>query len=284
MRYPGSKAKIVKKLIRAIPSNVMDPLFHSEKLEYREPFFGAGALGLEVLNRGLPDRSAVWINDIDLGMCSYWNSIYSDHEGLIEMVEAFTPSKDLFYRFKEEDGSREITPVRLGFQKLALHQMSFSGLGFKAGGPIGGRRQSSEYNVDCRWNPSKLKLDIKKQHELLQRFASVQITARDFSELIVDAPSTAFIYADPPYYVKGPALYRFSMNDADHLRLAGALRECRAQWVLSYDDHPFIREAYSWASITSVDVRYTMAIEKDKRRKNSEIIITPNRAKSAQAA
>lgn len=275
IRYPGSKDKIARRIIREFPEHVATQIFQRKKLEYREPFFGGGAIGFRLF-RVLPSHASVWLNDKDYGMVCLWNAVKDQPEELIQEVERFRPTVDDFYKFREEDGRRDMDPVITGFRKFALHQISFSGLGAKAGGPIGGRKQSSEYNVDCRWHATRHSNDIRENHRLLTRFASVRISCKDFTLLTDDAPEHAFIYADPPYYEKGPELYAHSMDDADHQRLAGSLRKCRAPWVLSYDDHPFVRDLYGWAKIQSVALTYTTAVARDAvRRKNSEILIKP---------
>lgn len=265
--------------MRAIIARFPDPLrigglFTQQRLEYREPFFGAGAVGFRVL-RSLQSQHTVWINDRDYGIRCLWGSVYTVPDELSKRVRAFTPHVDTFYRFREEDDRRDLDPVETGFRKLVLHQTSFSGLGVKAGGPIGGRKQSSNYNVDCRWNASRLCRDITEKHAALRRFSAVRITAVDFQDLVSDAPPHAFIYADPPYAEKGPQLYKHSMSAADHERLAESLRACRAPWVLSYDDHELVRRLYSWARIESVHLTYTTAVSSGgTRRKNSEVIIS----------
>ena len=275
IRYPGSKDKIAHLIIRRFPDALgVGPLFRASRLEYREPFFGAGAVGLDVLD-GVEPHYTVWINDLDFGMQCLWKAVFDVPDELIALVRAFTPSVDVFYQFRKEDGRRDLDVVESGFRKLVLHQTSFSGLGAKAGGPIGGRRQSSRFNVDCRWNPSRLCLRIVRSNHVLHQFAQVKITSVDFAKLIVGAPQHAFIYADPPYVEKGSVLYKHGFSEDDHRRLAAALRACQASWVLSYDDHPLVHELYaSWARIERVELTYTTAVAVGRRRKNAEVIIS----------
>lgn len=275
IRYPGSKDKIVPAIIARFPDALRaGPLFTQSVFEYREPFFGAGAVGLRVMQALWPSH-AIWINDRDYGIACLWKAIRHTPDELMSLVRDFKPTPESFYRFKELDGGVDSDPVEVGFRKLALHQISFSGLGAKAGGPIGGRHQSSEYNVNCRWSVSRLCRDIADNHRLLSRFGRrLRITCGDFGRLIEDAPSHAFIYADPPYVARGPELYKHSMNAADHQRLSTALRSCRASWVLSYDDHPLVRELYEWAHIERVSLTYTTAVASERRRKNSEVIVS----------
>jgi DNA adenine methylase len=276
IRYPGSKEKLTGAIYSRFPAEMLGAIFLGLKpWEYREPFFGAGAVGFRVLQR-ISTRCHVWINDIDPAMVSLWEAVRNDREKLIERLNEFEPSVEHFRRFKEEDGRTDLPPGMAGFRKLALHRMSFSGLGAKAGGPIGGKSQNSDYSVGCRWNPETMRKEVLLLTTIMRRqFRSFRITNLDFADLIRDAPRECFIYADPPYYVKGPSLYKYPMSDADHVRPAGLLRETEATWVLSYDDHEFIRDLYSWAQIEPIEIKYTMAITTKQRPKNREIIITP---------
>lgn len=273
IRYPGSKDKIVRAIMARFPEPLLaGGLFNPAHLDYREPFFGAGAVGFRVL-QSLDPQHIAWINDRDYGITCLWKSVQDVPGELCQRVRDFVPSVEAFYRFRDEDVRRDLDYLETGFRKLALHQTSFSGLGAKAGGPIGGRQQSSTYNVDCRWNPSRICRDIWTRHKDLTS-VPCRISTGDFAPLITNAPSHAFIYADPPYIEKGAELYKHSMSEADHRRLAALLRQCRGSWVVSYDDHPLVRELYAWADIRTVDLTYTTAVANGSRRKNSEVIIS----------
>ena len=124
-----------------------------------------------------------------------------------------------------------------------------------------------------------LKADVAKLNKTLNRFANLQITCGDFSAVLNGATSTTFVYLDPPYFEKGGQLYKFPMTDEDHARLAWALRGTPAHWVLSYDDHPRIRELYSWADFNDLFITYTNAVHQGgKRPKNREVAITPRKS------
>jgi DNA adenine methylase len=283
IRYPGSKEKLVTPIWTRFPDAMKHELWSNNlRWEYREPFFGAGAVGIQVIER-LSVGVDVWLNDIDFGMVCLWRTIACSDQAAFDlfnrMIDAFEPSADYFYRFKEEDGRRDLPEVQVGFRKLALHRMSFSGLGYMAGGPIGGRDQeNAKYDVQCRWKPGPIKKAIAKARKVFRRgFNDFRITCLDFADVIRDAPSACFIYADPPYFEKGPQLYRHSFSDTDHRRLADALRTTRARWALSYDDAPFIRDLYrGWTDVEPLEITYTTArATGDRRPKNREILITP---------
>lgn len=277
IRYPGSKEKLTQELFRFFPDEMILRMWsNAARWEYREPFFGAGAIGFKILGH-LHRECAVWLNDFDADLVCLWQAVHKSPNALCGFIHRFKPTTDQFYAFKASDGANaDCDPVERGFRKLALHRMSVSGFGVKSGGPIGGRNQTGkEYTVDCRWNPSRLKSDVAKLHKQLSKFGNLQITCGDFSTVLSGAKATTFIYLDPPYFEKGSQLYKYPMNDDDHARLAWALRGTPAHWVLSYDDHPRIRELYSWAKFNDLFITYTNAVQEGgKRPKNREVAIT----------
>lgn len=277
IRYPGSKAKLAMKLVRLIPHECWGPLFSQHRWEYREPFFGAGAVGFRVLTT-IDKRCPVWLNDIDTGIVALWRAILNEPDRLRRLVATFTPSVDLFFDYKEQDGNGHIDDADVGFRKLALHRMSVSGFGAMAGGPIGGKTQkTSGYTVDCRWNAETIRKRITRINRLFKAFASLRITRGDFAVAMSADDTPCFYYLDPPYYAKGSQLYVHAMSDDCHKRLAEILKQESRPWLLSYDDAPIIRELYGWAKFTELEVTYTNAtwIKKQKRPKNREVAITP---------
>ncbi len=64
VRYPGGKSKLLGEIIARL-GRMCQRL--GPAAEYREPFFGAGAVGLAFLGRNPPVRSA-WVNDRDPAM------------------------------------------------------------------------------------------------------------------------------------------------------------------------------------------------------------------------
>jgi DNA adenine methylase len=276
IRYPGSKAKLANDLWKMFPDTVRLRLWsHARRVEYREPFFGAGAIGFKLLEQ-LDSECTVWLNDLDADLVCLWNTVLREPKSLQGLVHRFTPSVEAFFEFKERDGKSDGSDAERGFRKLALHRMSVSGFGVKSGGPIGGRSQENkQYTVGCRWTPSTIKRDIDRLHRRMSRFTNLRITNLDFAEVLSTPGENVFAYIDPPYYVKGTQLYKHGMSESCHDRLSETLRCVEYPWVLSYDDAPQVRDLYSWAAFTSLDITYTNAVTKSKRPKNSEVAIYP---------
>lgn len=277
-RYPGGKSKLRSKIVSKLNDMVGDL-----DLEYREPFFGGGSIGLQYLEKSKNNK--VWINDLDLGIYCLWMSVFRYPEKLKENVLKFTPSVDAFYSFKN-DLTRDCklidvdTIVDFGFKKLAIHQISYSGLGTKSGGPLGGQSQASDYKIDCRWSPKYICKKIDKLNTQFKKY-SLRFSGMDFSDVILEDTKDAIIYLDPPYFIKGNDLYQHGFNDEDHIRLANCLKNTKHKWLLSYDDCDEIRELYSWANIEELNgVSYSITALKDKEsgkrtsRQKTELLIS----------
>lgn len=278
IRYPGSKAKLWQPIVNAMPDEISLMLWSDNcEWEYREPFFGSGAIGFRLLDIISP-RSKVWLNDKDYWLVCLWKSVQDSARELVDLVMAFKPNTDSFFKFKADDGKKDLDPVVAGFQKLALHMMSVSGFGVMSGTCLGGKNQeNAQYPIDCRWNKYRLREHIEARNAQFRRFGKrLNITCRDFGEVLRGSQERCFIYVDPPYVEKGGVLYKHSMSDQDHARLAKLLKASRSHWIASYDDHPLIRSLYSGCIMDEVEVRYSNATNAVKGRpKNKEIIIRP---------
>lgn len=80
-------------------------------------------------------------------------------------------------------------------------------------------------------------------HERLRHVTILREDIFAVADRIEDAPKVV-IYCDPPYVVKG-AKYKHDFTPDDHARLATKLhRFTKTRVVVSYYDHPLIRELY----------------------------------------
>jgi DNA adenine methylase len=274
-RYPGSKEKIAADVMRWFPARVTCAALMGELSCYCEPFIGCGAVAVRVLPLLTP-VSRVVLADKDAGIVDLWRAVLTQPAALVKRLLNFTPSVEAFQLFKAEDGAGG-DPLESAFRKFALHQMSFSGLGAMAGGPIGGADQGkAAYRVDCRFRPERHAKVIMQQHKLLKRFASVELIHGDYAKALERVPDDGFAYLDPPYYLKGGELYKHNMTPGDHERLAVILRGAGYEWALSYDDHAAVREMYrEWSDIHEFEMVATIDTKKGSgsRRKNNELII-----------
>jgi DNA adenine methylase len=282
IRYPGGKSKLKNTIVKQLSDQVKN-----KNLQYREPFFGSGSIGIKLLADN-PNITKIWVNDKDIGISCLWTAIIRYYSEFKDCIYNFVPTVSSFYEFKNELININIMPkqrskiVDIGFKKLAIHQISYSGLGTKSGGPLGGAEQKSQYKIDCRWSPEYI---CNKIDHLQEQFKNIEFYENgcsnlDFIDLIEDMRCDSLLYLDPPYYIKGNDLYQHGFTIQDHERLAFILKNTKHTWVLSYDDCYEIRKLYKWACIKSFDVNYSITSSKDKEtgkclsHTKSELLIT----------
>lgn len=231
IRYPGSKDKHLSFL--SAPLHAM--LAGDRRL--CEPFAGTASVTFHALATKLVDT--YHINDLDVEMISLWKTVRNNHRSLIQRIADYTPNIEDFFAYKEAAPVEDVEEA--AWRKLVLHQVSYSGLGRKAGGPLGGKSQAGKYRVDARWSPQRLTQNIEKCHDLLLSVPG-DFTALTWEECLAMVDKKMPLYLDPPYVVKGGELYEH--GSIDHALLAEELSQ-RKRWMLSYDDAPQIHEWYS---------------------------------------
>jgi DNA adenine methylase len=226
-RYPGGKTKLLPQINRF--------LWLKKATTYIEPFVGGGSVALAVAQAN-PNVKIV-LNDRDPNIHSFWKVVASDSdtafESLIKSVQRTHPTVSLFRRLKANPGETE---VESAFTALYINRTAFGGNA--RSGPLGGYDQKGTKKICQRWNAPKLVEAIRKARSLL--FGRTTVLNEDFERVISLADEKSFIYLDPPYYKAGNQLYTSVWTDADHERLAAALRSCNCPWSLSYDLHPKI--------------------------------------------
>jgi len=96
--------------------------------------------------------------------------------------------------------------------------------------------------------PHDMRANFPLIEQAHRRLAKVVIENKDFEKLIrqYDRP-VSFFYCDPPYYETEGYYHNvgedgFTAND--HIRLRDALMGIAGKFLLSYNDHAFVRELY----------------------------------------
>lgn len=279
-RYPGGKSKLLTTIIPKLTE------LQSDLDTYIEPFFGGGSVGIEFLSKCNGISTAI-LNDKDYGISCLWNSVLTSPNELKSMISDFIPSISAFDEFKRmltSSPDANIKQLEYAFAKLAIHQLSYSGLGTKSGGPLGGRNNENvagsatiKYPIDCRWSPKHIIKKIDAIHYQLEKYI---ITCANVSFEAVLNHSKSLVYLDPPYFIKGNDLYQHGFTEQNHIDLADSLKHSDHNWLLSYDDCDEIRQLYTWAKIETIEsVKYSITASKsaDGERKSthkSELLIS----------
>ena len=155
LRYPGGKTQLAPFVIDLLRANRLIGGV------YAEPFAGGAGLAWRLLFTG--NISEVWINDIDPAIHSFWDAVLNRTDDLCELIERTPLNIDEWHRQRGIMDRGRVGPLRLGFATLFLNRTNRSGI--INGGVIGGKDQTGNYKLDCRFNRTDL---IRK----VQRIAS----------------------------------------------------------------------------------------------------------------
>ena len=106
-----------------------------------------------------------------------------------------------------------------------------------------------------------------------ERLRGVNIENKDFADLIkvYDRP-TALFYLDPPY-VDTEKYYEGPFCAQDHHRLREVLSHVKGRFILSYNDHPLVRELYADCRIEEITRTSTLSGSGNNQTPYAELII-----------
>lgn len=239
LRYPGGKAKLADFIKKVVSENdLIDG-------EYVEPYAGGAGVALELLFHEYVTK--IHINDISRPIFAFWDSVLNDTEKLVKhvrdtklAVESWDVQKKILSHPADHNN------LELGFATFFLNRTNRSGI--LNGGIIGGRDQLGTWKIDARYNAQELIFRIESIAKLRDRIKLSSEDAVTFLRTrLGKLPSKTLIYLDPPYYVKGKALYLNYYSHDDHAEIARLVtkRIKRQKWVVSYDNVDAIRELYS---------------------------------------
>jgi len=249
LRYPGGKTRAIKILNTYVPEG---------KTVLLSPFFGGGSFELHQAGKGMQ----VYGNDLFVPLYTFWSVLKQDPVELQRRVQAMCPvTKDAFLNLRKSILTIK-NPLDIAAAYYVVNRCSFSGATFCGG--------FSQQSADGRMNQAAI--DRLTQVSLDR----VQLSNDDCVDFLKKHPQTkeTFVYADPPYYISTYVYGKDGdMHEGfDHARFANELKK-RSDWLLSYNDCPYIRDLYSDCRIESVQWSYGMSI-----KPSSEIVILPRSA------
>jgi DNA adenine methylase len=239
LRYPGGKRRLVPYLAAALAENNLRPDL------FVEPYAGGASVSLELLHLDFAGRAV--IGDLDPMVNAFWETVVTDVDWLCEQVESVPLSLSEWERMKK---TRFRSRRSLALACLYLNRTSFNGALHNSAGPIGGRAQTSEYDIGCRFPRARLVGRLRACAELADRIDVVpaqdaMVTVREARERARHDELSAFFYLDPPFWAKSKFLYRRSFTELAHERLADQLHWLQDQFLLSYDPAPEIVDLYT---------------------------------------
>ena len=260
LRYPGGKACIFDMTKDILVGHNLSGW------QYAEPYAGGCGLALSLLFDGVVSK--LHLNDIDLSIATFWESLIFHTDELVDRVENVTFTIEEWRKQKQIQKEKlTANPLDLAFSTLYLNRTNRSGI-IKAG-VIGGLAQTGNYKMDCRFNKADI---ISKIYAIAKRQSDICIYNLDAIDFIhrVENQENLVLMIDPPYYNKGQTLYANFYRHDDHAKIADILTNTTLPWILTYDNTPEIIELYRDFNQYSFNINYSVA----NKRVGSELLIT----------
>ncbi|MFV8257159.1 DNA adenine methylase [Bdellovibrio bacteriovorus] len=237
LRYPGGKAKLSKYMGLVVETNRLGDA------DFIEPFAGGASVGLYLLANAYIRK--LYLNDIDISIYAFWNSILKHPEEFCRKIDKVTVDLGNWREQKEIQKNRyDSNLLDLGFSTFFLNRTNRSGI--MNGGVIGSLKQDGPWKIDSRFNKAELIRRIERIGDFADRILVRNLDACEFlNEIKPVLSKKSLVYLDPPYFEKGPSLYRKYFDQDDHVNMAEYLRGSDdLKWVISYDNHDVLRRLY----------------------------------------
>lgn len=269
LRYPGGKGSLSAFLADLLELNDLTGC------AYYEPYAGGAGAALNLLSQGAVSR--VHINDADPRIAALWWAMLDDNDRFVDCIYATPLDIDEWRRQQAICATADRgDSFALGFAAFYMNRCNRSGV-LKGAGPIGGYAQDGKWRLDVRFNRDELASKVRDIGALRDCIEVTGLDAIEFLKRCLPAGrarARAFVYADPPYVIKGQKLYLNAYEPQDHAELARYLdRQCVLPWLVSYDDAPLIRSLYARHQIDLLPIRYSL----QSKRAAQELLIAPQR-------
>ena len=248
LRYPGGKTKIAPAL--------EEMLKISGRKIYAEPFCGGASTGLCALMENTAKK--IILNDADFGIYCFWKSILCQTSDFIELIRNTPVTVDEWHNQRDiYTNAESCDELSAGFAAFFLNRTNVSGI-LKAG-IIGGKNQNGRYKIDSRFSRENL---IKRIEKIAARKDDIVVSNLDFEDFIAEYGRDVFMYLDPPYFLRGKELYTKYFTKENHIRLRKSL-EHADNFVLTYDNDPFIRKLYEGYAMQPFSLSYSAGTRKE---------------------
>ena len=302
VRYPGGKGRrsIVDRVLSLYPDGSLDGV------TWVEPFCGGCGLGLALVDRGVV--GSAMFNDGDHRIASMWRAMAYQTDDFVRWIDGVSVDMGTFREMRRVANDPDVGSFERGTATYFLNRTCRSG--YIDGGVIGGNDQSGRYQMDCRFNKPELERRVRRIGELAAdgrvRFVG-PYDAITLVRLLCDAYATdtdsasddvaggvrtmpyedvlgvpdggeLFLYADPPYVVKGAACYRRGVDHDELARCLHDVSDMGVRWLCSYDDCERVRELYAGYRMEPLSITYS---NNDRTRgRTDELLIMSERERA----
>lgn len=234
--YLGGKKQLAQRI-----ASLLEQIPHAL---YAEPFVGMGGV---FFRRSLIPRTEV-INDRSGDVATLFRILQRHYPQLMEVMKFQLTSRREFERLAGTDPTT-LTDLERAARFLYLQRLAF-------GGKVVGRSFGVDTTGPARFNINRLGAVLEEVHE---RLAGVVIENLDWADFIdrYDRPNTLF-YLDPPYFGNEGDYGKDAFSREQFAVMADRLSQIRGRFIISLNDCPGVREAFSRYPMTKVGLSYTV--------------------------
>ena len=270
LRYPGGKSRVIYRLYRKnmLPQSIK---------EYREGFLGGGSCAL-AFSTMYPDIP-VWVNDLYTNLYHFWSQLQTNSDSLInrllELKDEACRSEDVdeLERKHRElyasmrgliDGSTD--PLDLATAFYVLNRSSFGGFT---------EQNKNAFIRDSYKNTIFSQSKIRKLADISNIIQPWRITNQDYRNLMTEPGEDVFIFLDPPYLIKD-MLYgknKEMHTGFSHDDFIQSCKDTPHKWMITYNEHPWLREQFSEFHLENFEFRYSLAHRAANKNKKVELLI-----------
>ena len=270
LRYPGGKSRIIYYLFRKnmLPENVK---------EYREGFLGGGscALAFSVMYPDVP----VWVNDLYYNLFAFWAQLQKNPDPLInrllelkdeacraEGVEELEKKHRALYADMRDLINTSDDDFDLATAFYVLNRSSFGGFT---------EQNKNAFIRDSYKNTIFSQSKIKKLANISQIIQPWRITNQDYRDLMEGPGEDVFVFLDPPYLIKD-MLYgkdKEMHTSFCHEAFVKSCKDTPHNWMITYNEHPWLREQFADFHMENFEFRYSLAHRKENKNKKEELLV-----------
>lgn len=288
LSYPGSKRRVMDRLLPLFPDGIED---------WREPFFGSGAVTFAFLqsNKSMNCKRFL-VGDLAPEIWAYhqgckvapreavhiakewFKQEVPTHEKLISMsvtdadyekVKEQVIAEGLnFWKIMQTVDTNQLSIAQRCARTFLTNRISFSGMGDSGS-------MSKDQLCKFRLEHTQKITDVS---ELLQK---VEIINQPFQVTMADTDKDkSFVFLDPPYYAQeGSGLYGRNgdtHHGFPHKEFAEFTKNLNCKWFVTYDDSPFVRKQFAGCHIVPFQFDYTLAGKKSEDALAGEELLIAN--------
>lgn len=220
-KYPGRKSLAAPHLNRLVPNGVTQVV---------SPFFGSGSFELYLTGRNI----SILGSDNFEPLVNLWNIILTRKDELYDLVAKLPLKYDdsNINKLKREDYWKVTDDLERAALYFFLLCSSWNGVAF----------------LGCKTYLNDKHQPYHKFLKALKEFKNPLITVdhHEYKQQLEKYPNY-FAFLDPPYPDTSPFYgnnNRIS-NKFNHEELRDVLKTRDSQWILTYNDHPLIKDLYS---------------------------------------